>query len=66
MEDIYLKIKIAEEHLQSLRIKLEATEKAYEMNANARSALASVTLPFLLSACASAKAASLAAGSRPQ
>lgn len=67
MEDIYLKIKMAEEHLNNLRITLEAAEEDYRTYGKAVSipyALAARTLPFVVSACASAKAATLSAGAK--
>ena len=69
MEDIYSKIKIAEEHLRKLRTTLEDAEKAYEIHGKkvvTPCALAAFTLPFVNSTCASAKAAVLASGSRPR
>jgi hypothetical protein len=62
MEKIYSKIKLAEEHLQNLRTNLEAAEKSYKIHGkhtDYHSHLSAVTLPFLESACASAKAAVL-------
>jgi hypothetical protein len=57
VKDIYSKIKVAEEHLRNLRIKLEGVEAA-----GGKSNMAAVVGPFVDSACASAKAAALAGG----
>jgi hypothetical protein len=69
MEAIYLKIQMAEEHLRNLRTTLENAEIAYKANGPSSSrpiALAAVTLPFVESACASAKAALLSSGTHPR
>ena len=67
MEKIYAKILAAEEHLHHIRLILEASEQDYKINGTARvlpSTLAAVTMPFINSACASAKAAELSCASR--
>ena len=67
MEEIYLKIKLAEEHLRNLRTALQESEKAYQIHGKSVRApvtLIALTLPFVESVCASAKAASLAGSSR--
>jgi len=57
IKDIYLKIKMAEEHLNNLRIKLQGAEAT-----GGKSNMVTVVAPFVDSACASAKAAALASG----
>jgi len=64
MQDIYAKIQMAEEYLRNLRITLQATEKVYESSGKMTSTLAAVTMPFVNSACASARAAAMSAGVR--
>lgn len=62
MQAIYSKILAAEEHLHRIRLMLEASEEAYKINGKAiitPSTLAAVTMPFIDSAYASAKAAEL-------
>jgi len=61
MEEIYSKIQMAEEYLHRLRIKLQASETDYKNNGRT-SNIVTTTLPFLVSACASAKAAALSGG----
>jgi hypothetical protein len=69
MDAIYAKIQMAEEHLRNLRVTLQYAEVEY--NANGPSSitpvyLAKVTLPFVESACASAKAALVSTRTRQQ
>jgi hypothetical protein len=60
VKDIYSKIKMAEEHLNNLRIKLQEAEAAGK-----HCDLAKAVTPFVDSAWASAKAAALAGGLIP-
>jgi hypothetical protein len=66
MQEIYVKIQIAEEYLRDLRMKLEASEEDYRNGVKGAAslpyALATATLPFVNSTCASARAAALSAG----
>ena len=64
MQEIYVKIQMAEEYLRNLRITLEATEKAYEGSGKMTCTLVATTLPFVESARASAKAAAISGGCR--
>jgi hypothetical protein len=68
MEDIYAKIQVAEENLRALRTELEAAEKAHILHgtaANSPSSITTTVLHFVVSTCASAKAAFLASRLRP-
>jgi hypothetical protein len=66
MEDIYSKIKMAEEYLSDLRKKLEADEKDYQNGvktaANLPYTLAARISPFVNATWASAKAAAITSG----
>jgi len=68
MQEIYIKIQMAEEYLHDLRKKLEVAEEDYRLGVKGAAslpyALAERTLPFVVSACASAKAANLSAGAK--
>jgi hypothetical protein len=66
MQEIYIKIQMAEEYLHDLRKQLEASEENYRLGVKGAASLpyvlATATLPFVNSTCASAKAAALSAG----
>ena len=66
MQEIYVKIQMAEEYLRDLRTKLEASEEDYRNGVKAAAslpyALATQVSPFLDAACTSARAAALSAG----
>jgi len=66
MQEIYVKIQMAEEYLRDLRITLQATEKLYESSGKMASTLAAITMPFVNSACASARAAAISGGVKPR
>jgi hypothetical protein len=58
---------MAEEYLRNLRITLQTAEEEYRSHGKAAGIpydLAARTLPFVVSVCASAKAATLASGNR--
>ena len=66
MQEIYVKIQIAEEYLQDLRKKLEASEEDYRLGVKGSASLpyvlATQTTHFVDSTLASARAAALSAG----
>jgi hypothetical protein len=66
MQEIYIKIQMAEEYLHDLRKKLEVAEEDYRRGVKGAASLpyvlATATLPFVNSTCASARAAALSAG----
>ena len=69
MDAIYAKIQVTEEHLRDLRDTLQTAELEYKANGPSSTrpiSLARVTLHFVDSACASAKAALLSTGTNPR
>ena len=66
MQEIYIKIQMTEEYLRDLRKKLEVAEEDYRLGVKGSASLpyvlATATLPFVNSTCASARAAALSAG----
>jgi len=70
MQEIYVKIQMTEEYLRDLRKKLEVAEEDYRNGVKAAAkvpyVLATATLPFINSACASARAAALSCGVQPR
>ena len=66
MQEIYVKIQMAEEYLRDLRNKLEASEEDYRLGIRGAAVLpyvlATQTMPFVDATFASAKAAALSAG----
>ena len=69
MDAIYAKIQVAEDHLRNLRARLQSAEIAYKTNGPSSplpKSIAIASMPFVESACASAKAALLTSGNRPR